>query len=54
MSTAQSEQNAILQKAEEALSQAIRELRGVINVLHTATPEPEMHDPSDYVSNVTP
>ena len=37
-STDQSEQGAILQKAEEALSQAIRELRGVINTLHTATP----------------
>jgi signal transduction histidine kinase len=42
MSTAQSEQGAILQKAEEALSQAIRELRGVINTLHTAAPAEEM------------
>lgn len=35
------EQNAILQRAEETLHQAIRELRGVINTLHTASPEPE-------------
>lgn len=44
MNTHHPEQSAILQRAEEVLSQAIRELRGVINALHTAAPGPEMHD----------
>jgi signal transduction histidine kinase len=38
------EQAAILQKAEEVLSQAIRELREVINALHSAAPGPEAND----------
>lgn len=44
MDTYQPEHSAILQRAEEVLSQAIKELRGVINALHTATSGPEMHN----------
>jgi hypothetical protein len=30
--------------AEDILSQAIRELRRIINTLHSASPEPDMHE----------
>ena len=36
----QPEQSALLQKSEERLSQAIREIRGIINSLHTPTSGP--------------
>ncbi|MDA0988096.1 MAG: histidine kinase [Chloroflexi bacterium] len=44
MGTHEPEHAAVLQIAEGLLSQTIREIRGIINVLHTATPEPEIHD----------
>ena len=44
MSTLRPEQSAILQRAEEVMSQAIKELREFINALHTTTPGPEAHN----------
>ena len=44
MSEHQPEQSATLQQAEEVMSQAIREIRGVISALGTATPVSEAHN----------
>lgn len=44
MGTQKPGQTAVLQRAEDVLSQAIREIREVINALHTSTSGQEMHD----------